>query len=66
MRGKEYVYPVQTKQMREKNEDPRVRVSEIIEGDKRLDGESYQEYKDRMKVETKLIRDYLKGYLIER
>ena len=66
MRGKEYVYPVQTKQMREKNEDPRVRVSEIIEGDKRLDGESYQEYKDRMKVETKLIRDYLKGYIIER
>jgi hypothetical protein len=66
MRGKEYVYPVQTKQMRENNEDPRVRVSEIIEGDKRLDGESYQEYKDRMKVETKLIRDYLKGYIIER
>ena len=66
MRRSEFVYPVQTKQMRDNNEDPRVRVSEIIEGDKRLEGETYEEYKDRMKVENKLVRDYLKGYLIER
>ena len=47
----EYQYPVQTKEMRENNEDPRVRVSTIIKGDKRLEGESYEDYKLRRKVE---------------
>ena len=62
----EYQYPVQTKEMREKNEDPRVRVSTIIKGDKRLEGESYEDYKLRRKVEKKMVRDYLKGYFVER
>tara|TARA_B100002019_G_scaffold271635_1_gene266213 strand:+ start:1198 stop:1395 length:198 start_codon:yes stop_codon:yes gene_type:complete len=62
----EYQYPVQTKEMRENNEDPRVRVSTIIKGDKRLEGESYEDYKLRRKVEKKMVRDYLKGYFVER
>ena len=62
----EYQYPVQTKEMRENNEDPRVRVSTIIKGDKRLEGESYEDYKLRRKVEKKMVRDCLKGYFVER
>ena len=62
----EYQYPVQTKEMRENNEDPRVRVSTIIKGDKRLEDESYEDYKLRRKVEKKMVRDYLKGYFVER
>tara|TARA_R100000734_G_C3281253_1_gene74816 strand:+ start:432 stop:641 length:210 start_codon:yes stop_codon:yes gene_type:complete len=62
----DFVYPVQTKQMRDNDEDPRIKVSDMIQGDKRLDGESYEDYKTRLKVEKKLVRDYLKGYLIER
>ena len=60
------IYPIQTKEMRDNDEDPRIKVSDMIQGDKRLDGESYEDYKTRLKVEKKLVRDYLKGYLIER
>ena len=60
------VYPVQTKEQRKKNEDPRVQISEILQGPKRQEGESFEDYKMRMKVEKKMTRDYLKGYLIER
>ena len=62
----EFVYPVQTKKMQDNNEDPRIQVSDMIQGDKRLEGESYEDYKIRLKVEKKLVRDYLKGYIIER
>ena len=62
----DFVYPVQTKKMQENNEDPRVKVSDMLEGDKRLEGESFEDYKTRLKVEKRLVRDYLKGYLIER
>ena len=62
----DFVYPVQTKQMRDNDEDPRIKVSDMLQGDKRLDGESFEDYKTRLKVEKKLVRDYLKGYLIER
>ena len=60
-----YIYPVQTKKMQENNEDPRVQISELLKGPKRLEGESFDEYKTRMKGENQLTRDYLKGYLIE-
>ena len=60
-----YIYTVQTKKMQENNEDPRVQISELLKGPKRLEGESFDEYKTRMKVENQLTRDYLKGYLIE-
>jgi hypothetical protein len=66
MRQSEFVYPVQTKKMRENNEDPRVKVSDMLKGPKRLKGESFTDYKIRLKVEKSLTRDYLKGYLIER
>mgnify|MGYP001164887027 FL=1 len=62
----EFVYPVQTKEMRKNDEDPRVKVSDMLQGAKRLEGESFEDYKMRMKVEKHLVRDYLKGYLIER
>ena len=61
-----FVYPVQTKEMRKNDEDPRVKVSDMLQGAKRLEGESFEDYKMRMKVEKHLVRDYLKGYLIER
>ena len=62
----EFVYPVQTKEQRANDEDPRIQVSQILKGPKRLEGESFEDYKMRMKVEKKMTRDYLKGYLIER
>jgi len=61
-----FVHPVQTKEMRKNNEDPRLKVSDMLEGPKRKEGESFEDYKMRMKVEKQLTRDYLKGYLIER
>ena len=66
MQYSEFIHPVQTKEQREKNEDPRVQISEILQGPKRLEGETFEDYKMRMKVEKKMTRDYLKGYLIER
>ena len=66
MRGEPYVYPVQSKKMRQNDEDPRIRVSDMIQGPTRQEGESFEDYKIRMKVENKLTRDYLKGYIIER
>ena len=59
-----FVYPVQTPEQRKNEEDPRVQVSEMLQGPKRLEGESFEDYKLRMKVEYQLTRDYLKGYLI--
>ena len=61
-----YVYPVQTSEQREQDpqEDPRVQVSEMLKGPVREEGESYEDYKIRMKVEYQLTRDYLKGYII--
>jgi|TARA_R100000664_G_C2731037_1_gene121606 hypothetical protein len=61
----DFVYPVQTKKMQENNQDPRVQVSELLKGDKRLEGESFNEYKTRLKVEKQLVKDYLRGYIIE-
>ena len=50
----------------ESGEDVLLKVSDMIQGPKRLEGESYEDYKLRRKVEKKMARDYLKGYLIER
>ena len=66
MQYSDFVYPVQTKEQRKNDEDPRIQVSQILKGPKRLEGESFEDYKMRMKVEKQLTRDYLKGYLIER
>ena len=59
-----FVYPVHTPEQRENEEDPRIQVSEMLQGPKRLEGESFENYKLRMKVEYQLTRDYLKGYII--
>ena len=59
-----FVYPVQTPEQRENEEDPRIQVSEMLQGPVRGEGESYEDYKIRMKVEYHLTRDYLKGYII--
>ena len=61
-----FIYPVQTKEQRKNNEDPRLKVSDMVQGSKRLEDESFEDYKMRMKVEKHLVRDYLKGYIIER
>ena len=66
MQYSDFVYPVQTKEQRKNDEDPRIQVSQILKGPKRLEGESFEDYKMRMKVEKKMTRDYLKGYVIER
>tara|TARA_B100001094_G_scaffold275441_1_gene282988 strand:- start:1459 stop:1665 length:207 start_codon:yes stop_codon:yes gene_type:complete len=61
----DFIYPVQTKDMQKDNRDPRVQVSELLKGAKRLKGESYDDYKTRLKVENQLTKDYLRGYIIE-
>ena len=66
MQYSDFVYPVQTKEQRKNDEDPRIQVSQILKGPKRLEGESFEDYKMRMKVEKKLSRDFLKGYFLER
>ena len=43
--------------------DPRPRVSEMCKGPKRLESESYEDYKVRMKVENELVNQYLNGYI---
>ncbi len=40
------------------------KVSEVLKGDKRLEDESYEDFKIRRKAEKGLVRDYLKGRLI--
>ena len=59
-----FVYPVQTPEQRKNEEDPRVQVSEMLQGPKRVEGESFEDYQIRRKVENRLTRDYLKGYII--
>ena len=42
----------------------RLEIGKLLKGDKRLDGESFEEYKDRRKLEKSLLRDYGKGIYI--
>lgn len=44
--------------------DEGFKVSEVLKGDIRLDGESYDDFKIRRKAEKGLVRDYLKGRFI--
>ena len=44
--------------------DERYKVSTVLLGLKRLEDETYEEYKERIKVERSLLDDYLKGVLI--
>ena len=41
----------------------RLEIGKLLKGDKRLDGETFVEYKERLKLEKSLLNDYGKGYL---
>tara|TARA_B100000902_G_scaffold386571_1_gene429412 strand:+ start:1013 stop:1168 length:156 start_codon:yes stop_codon:yes gene_type:complete len=41
--------------------EKRFKVSTMLQGDKRLENESYEDYKERRKVEKILVKQYLKG-----
>ena len=45
MQGSEFIHPLQTKEQRKKNEDPRVQISGILQGPTRQEGESFEDYK---------------------
>jgi len=42
----------------------RLEIGKLLKGDKRLDGEPFTEYKERLKLETSLLNDYGKGIYI--
>lgn len=44
--------------------DERYKVSTVLKGPKRLEDETYEDYKERLKVERSLLDDYLRGVLI--
>jgi len=39
----------------------RLVIGKLLKGDKRLKGETFQEYKDRLRLEKSLLRDYQQG-----
>ncbi len=42
----------------------RLQIGKLLKGDKRLEGETFVEYKDRLKLEKSLLNDYGKGVYI--
>jgi len=42
----------------------RLEIGKLLKGDKRLDGETFVEYKERLKLEKSLLNDYGKGVYI--
>ena len=42
----------------------RIKVSEMIKGPKRLEGESFEDYQIRRSAEKTLLKDYLAGVMI--
>ena len=39
----------------------RLVIGKLLKGDKRLKGDTFVEYKERMKLEKSLLKDYLSG-----
>ena len=39
----------------------RLEIGKLLKGDKRLKGETFVEYKERLKLEKSLLKDYLSG-----
>ena len=39
----------------------RLVIGKLLKGDKRLKGETFVEYKERLKLEKSLLKDYLQG-----
>ena len=42
----------------------RLQIGKLLKGDKRLKGETFVEYKERLKLEKSLLNDYGKGVFI--
>tara|TARA_Y100000389_G_C17223496_1_gene394492 strand:- start:418 stop:615 length:198 start_codon:yes stop_codon:yes gene_type:complete len=42
----------------------RLQIGKLLKGDKRLEGESFTEYKDRLKLEKSLLNDYGHGVIV--
>tara|TARA_B100000787_G_C15992796_1_gene206595 strand:+ start:218 stop:403 length:186 start_codon:yes stop_codon:yes gene_type:complete len=42
----------------------RLEIGKLLKGDKRLEGESYEDFKERRKLEKSLLNDYGKGIYI--
>ena len=42
----------------------RLQIGKLLKGDKRLEGESFTEYKERLKLKKSLLNDYGKGVYI--
>ena len=39
----------------------RLQIGKLLKGDKRLEGETFVEYKERLKLEKSLLKYYLSG-----
>ena len=39
----------------------RLEIGKLLKGDKRLKGETFVEYKERLKLEKSLLKDYQQG-----
>jgi hypothetical protein len=42
----------------------RLEIGKLLKGDSRLEGETFVEYKERLKLEKSLLNDYGKGVYI--
>ena len=42
----------------------RLEIGKLLKGDKRLDGETFVEYKERVKLEKSLLNDYGHGVMV--
>ena len=43
----------------------RLAIGKLLKGDKRLKGETFVEYKERLKLEKSLLKDYLQGVWVD-
>jgi len=42
----------------------RLEIGKLLKGDKRLEGETFVEYKERLKLEKSLLNDYGHGVMV--
>ena len=42
----------------------RLEIGKLLKGDERLDGETFVEYKERLKLEKSLLNDYGHGIIV--
>ena len=45
--------------------EERYKISQGLQGPQRLEGESYEDYKTRRKVENGLLKEYLRGVWVK-